>query len=202
MSKPAPSIDAARLKVYFNSFTWNRNSVSRRAADLPGKETPGFTCDKMARAWRNRSPVTSSPWWNFSHEVAGNTDYAGCFYAACGEFAVDGIFTADSLTSEQLAKLAKIIVAYIRKPPEKALSRGQYETHRRENLPKDQICHILYDAIVALRTQKGPAEHNQAVRSAKLAESIYRRRFRPNESPRQPRPRPAAPPENPPENPA
>jgi len=177
MSKPAPSIDAARLKVYFNSFTWNRNSVSRRAADLPGKETPGFTCDKMARAWRNRSPVTSSPWWNFSHEVAGNTDYAGCFYAACGEFAVDGIFTADSLTSEQLAKLAKIIVAYIRKPPEKALSRGQFDQHKRNyrNLCKDQICGILYEAVVGLRTGR-----EGSVQSAKLAERIYLTRYRPD----------------------
>jgi len=146
MSKPAPTIDAARLKAYFNSFTWYRNSVSRRAADLPAVETPGFRCDKMARAWRNRSPVGSSPWWNFSHEVAGNTGYAGCFYAACGELAVDGVFTADSLTPEQLEKLAKIIVAYIRKPPEKALSRGQFDQHIRNyrNLCKDQICSFLF----------------------------------------------------------
>ncbi len=196
MSKPPLNIDAARLKAYFNSFTWNRNSVSRRAADLPGTETPGFFCDKMQRAWRNRSPVTSSPWWNFAHEM-GNTDYAGCIYAACGELSVDGVFTADSLTSEQLEKLAKIIVAYIRKAPDKALSRGQYEQRKRENLSKDQICHILYEALVNLRTNKTPAWHEQSVRDAKLAESIYRRRFRPNEQPRQPRPRPTPPAELP-----
>ena len=175
----APEITAARLKAYFDTFTWNRLGKPVRG---------GFSCDKMTRAWRNRSPVTSAPWWNFSHVVAGNTDYAGCFYAACGELAKDGVFTADSLTSEQLERLAKIIVAYIRKAPEKALSRGQFDQHRRENLPKDTICHILYDAIVALRTGRGAAEHEQAVRSAKLAESIYRRRFRPNETPRPPRP--------------
>ncbi len=107
-----------------------------------------------------------------------------------------GVFTADSLTSEQLEKLAKIIVAYIRKAPDKALSRGQYEQRKRENLSKDQICHILYEALVNLRTNKTPAWHEQSVRDAKLAESIYRRRFRPNEQPRQPRPRPTPPAED------
>ena len=173
MSRPAPEITAVKLKAYFNSFTWNRT----------GKPCKGFSCDKMARAWRNRSPVTSAPWWNFAHEM-GTIDYAGCIYAACGELSVDSIFTADSLTSEQLEKLAKIIVAYIRKPPEKALSWGQYDQPRRENLCKDTICHILYDALVALRTRRGAAEHEQAIRSAKLAEATYRRRFRPNETPR------------------
>jgi hypothetical protein len=150
----APEITAARLKAYFDSFTWNR---------LGKPVKGGFSCDKMTRAWRNRSPVPSAPWWNFAHEVAGNTDYAGCLYAACGELAVDRVFTADSLTSEQLEKLAKIIVAYIRKAPEKALSRGQFDQHIRNyrNLCRDQICGYFMRHLSDCAPGEGPQNTNK-----------------------------------------
>ncbi len=169
-----PKINAAALKAYFEAFTWNRIGRPPKA---------GFFCNKMARAWRNRSPVTSAPWWNFAHQVSGDSSNAGACYAACSHFAVDGIFTANDLTPEQLEKLARIISSDLSNSPaslpEKALSRGQYEDRKRHTPDKEEICHLLYNALLAWRTNGG--QRADIWRITKEAEAAYRRVFRPNE---------------------
>ncbi len=168
-----PEITAAALKAFFANFTWH----------VAGVEVAGFTCDKMQRAWRNRSPVTSARWWNAAQELTGNSDHAGTIYAACGHFVGDtGIFDAGLLTDEDLEKLSKIIAGYVRKPPEKALSVCQFEDRKRHTPTREQVSHALYDALVALRTHRGPEAHAEAVTSAKAAEREYRRLYRPKEN--------------------
>ena len=132
-------IDPAALAALFVGFEWN---------SFPAKPA-GFHCEKMSRGWRNRSPVTASGWHRLALALTGNSDHAGPLYAACGEFATAGSFDAAALTPEQWQKLAKCFGGYIDNPPEKALCRYHYEQRRQAIPSKDEICHMLYNALLA-----------------------------------------------------
>jgi len=162
-------IDPAALAALFVGFEWN---------SFPAKPA-GFHCEKMSRAWRNRSPVTASGWHRLALALTGNSDHAGPLYAACGEFATAGSFDAAALTPEQWQKLAKCFGGYIDNPPEKALCRYHYEQRRQAIPSKDEICHMLYNALLAWRTTGGQRADIWTI--TKAAEAAYRAVFRPKE---------------------
>jgi hypothetical protein len=120
-----PNIDPTVLAALFVGFEWN--SFPARPA--------GFTCDKMVRAWRNRSPVTASGWHRLAIALTGDSANAGPLYAACGEFATADTFNAAALTTDQWSQLAKCLAGFMVNPPEEALCRYHYEQRRKKEIP-------------------------------------------------------------------
>ena len=110
-------IDPTTLAAQFVGFEWN---------SFPARP-PGFHCEKMQRAWRNRSPVTASGWHRLALALTGNSDHAGPLYAACGEVSTAGTFIAAALTVDQWEQLAKCLAGFMVNPPDKALSRYGFE---------------------------------------------------------------------------
>ena len=96
-----------------------------------------FTFDKMGRAWRNRSPVSQSRWCDRARAIlpaAGPSEcqqLAAALYCACGEHVwTDDSFRPDTLATAAWERIAQNTVAYALNLPEKALSRGQYDSRR------------------------------------------------------------------------
>ena len=92
-----------------------------------------FTCDKMDRAWRNRSPITMSHWQKLSISCYGDENRASALYVACGHFCrKDGVFSATSLTPENWASIVELTDRYYQVLPEKGLSHwGWAHEHNR-----------------------------------------------------------------------
>ena len=97
-----------------------------------------YHCRKMHRAWRTRSNVTRSKWTEPARallgEAASLTDVwtvAALLYAAASDFSPAGKFEPAALDLETWKMLSDRLQAYHANPPDKALSRGQYdEKHR------------------------------------------------------------------------
>ncbi len=165
-------IDPTTLAARFVGFEWN---------SFPARP-PGFHCEKMQRAWRNRSPVTASGWHRLALALTGNSDHAGPLYAACSEVSTAGTFIAAELTVDQWEQLAKCLASFILNPPDKALSRYGFENRRRKKLNKEEICHKLYECLLIWRT--GRAGHTANIwKITTEAEDAYRAVFRPKEIP-------------------
>ena len=93
----------------------------------------GFTCDKMGRAWRNRSNVTRWAWEDRAANL-GNRALASVLYAACGELCDQQLDPA-GWTAAYWDTLAGLIEGFLAYKPDKALSRGEYEARRKETMP-------------------------------------------------------------------
>ena len=82
--------------------------------------------------------MTCGCWTALARTLLGSTasltdiwKLAAALYTACGEFAsTDGSFRADNLAMVVWVWIAEYTAAYTLSPPEKALSRGEYELHR------------------------------------------------------------------------
>jgi hypothetical protein len=95
-------------------------------------------CDKMRRVWRSRSPVTQNKWAGPAADLSKATatseeksKLAAALYAAASDFSPGGKFRPAALNVQEWKQLAKRVREYLTDPPEKALSRGQYEAKRR-----------------------------------------------------------------------
>ncbi len=165
-------IDPTTLAAQFVGFEWN---------SFPARP-PGFHCEKMQRAWRNRSPVTASGWHRLALALTGNSDHAGPLYAACGEFSTAGTFIAAELTVDQWEQLAKCLAGYMVCLPDKALTRYGYEQYRQKKPTKTEVCHKLFECLLIWRTGKA-GKRADIWRITKEAEAAYRAIFRPNENP-------------------
>ena len=94
----------------------------------------GFVCDKMARAWRNRSLITQGWWLNIARTMLGAGaeedavwKRAAALYTACGEYTpANGVFQADILEPVAWKFIAYAAVGYTLHPPVKALSMYAY----------------------------------------------------------------------------
>ena len=88
----------------------------------------GFSCEKMARAWRNRSNCTR---WNWEARAAklGDRKLAGILYAACGELC-DQRFDPADWPIAYWDSLAALVEGFRVYKPDKALSRREYEQRR------------------------------------------------------------------------
>ncbi len=121
---------AVALKAAVESGAINAAALEAALGDL--------RCDRMRRAWRNRSPVTNGDWSkparNLLRKDAGLEAIgrlAAALYAAASEFSPGGKFRGTELTPHEWKRLSGRLRAYRAELPEKALSRGQYEAKRR-----------------------------------------------------------------------
>jgi len=121
---------AAALKAAVKSGTINAAALEATLGD--------FRCDRMRRAWRNRSPVTNGDWSKPARNLLGKDAgleaigrLAAALYAAASEFSPGGKFRGTELTPHEWKRLSGRLRAYRAELPEKALSRGQYEAKRR-----------------------------------------------------------------------
>jgi len=121
---------SAALKVAVESGTINAAALEAALGD--------FRCDRMRRAWRNRSPVTNGDWSKPARNLVGKDAgleavgrLAAALYAAASEFSPGGKFRGTELTPHEWRQLSGRLRAYRAELPEKALSRGQYEAKRR-----------------------------------------------------------------------
>lgn len=134
-----------------------------------------ISCDKMARAWRNRRPITNCKWRLAASKLLGNSKHGGALYVACGEFGET--FDGGRLTPSDWANLAARIPEIIRNPPEKALSRREYDAGRNtRKTSRAEVCHTLYRALQLWRS--GEAMTRADVWSITIeAERAYRTLF-------------------------
>jgi len=93
----------------------------------------GFTCDKMLRAWRNRSPVTHDKWHARAALLRENGSHlAAALYVACGELCnADGTFDAGEWPPAHWQYVAARLPDLLHNAPDKALSRGEYCERRK-----------------------------------------------------------------------
>jgi hypothetical protein len=77
-------------------------------------------CDKMARAWRNRSNCTQAEWLDAAREIKPGVStseimaYAAMLYATCRDYAIDGIFDGRKLDTDDLARIGRMAEGVIR----------------------------------------------------------------------------------------
>jgi hypothetical protein len=97
-----------------------------------------FRCQKMRRAWRSRSPVTHGDWTSPARKLLGKDaglddvgKLAAALYAAASDFSPGGLFAPAAWPPHTWKQLSGRLRAYRANPPDKALSRGQYEAKRR-----------------------------------------------------------------------
>jgi hypothetical protein len=139
----------------------------------------GIRCDKMTRAWRNRSNVTRWKWEAAARDLLGDSKHAGALYVACGELCNPPDWTFDGATwpPEFWENLARRLPGFVNHPPEKALSRWQYEQRRNQRkTSRADVCHQLYAALQLWRT--GEALSRADVwRVTEAAERAYRTLF-------------------------
>jgi len=121
---------AAALKAAVKSGTIKGTSLEAALGD--------FRCDKMGRAWRSRSPVTQSNWATRARKLLGTaseqsaeTPLAAALYAAASDFSKSGDFCPVAWEPHTWKLFSGRLRTYRAKPPEKALSRGQYDAKRR-----------------------------------------------------------------------
>jgi hypothetical protein len=133
-----------------------------------------FRCDRMQRAWRNRSNVTRWAWQDRAAK-AGDRTLAPLLYAACGELSPFGLFEPESWPAAHWATVAGRLPALLDYPPDKALSRGEYEARQNQPTPAE-VCHKLYNALQVWAT--GKFTHRADVwRITRDAERAYRTLF-------------------------
>jgi hypothetical protein len=120
-SYPNP-IDPAALKAAFAGYE-----------RYNGRElTGGFSCAKMLRAWRNRSNVTRWAWEAIAAKALNDRRYAAALYVACGEFCDPSWdFEPHKWPPAYWESLANRLPHFILFPPEKALSRGEWEQRQK-----------------------------------------------------------------------
>ena len=111
-------IDAARIQTALADFGQQR-----------GRQVCG---EHMQRHWRNRSPVTQSYWADYARRLLGAGSYsdehrlAAALYVACGNYSHD-CFWPETLCPAEWAAIASFTNAYYYGPPDKALTRGEWE---------------------------------------------------------------------------
>jgi hypothetical protein len=124
------------------------------AADLQNAFA-GFSCNRMQRAWRNRSNVTCWAWEDRAGRL-GDRRLAAVLYAACSELHPGQVFDPSywpaNYSAAFWATIAARLPALLKNPPERALSRGQYE--QRQSLTPADVCHQLYNALQTWRSGK------------------------------------------------
>jgi hypothetical protein len=95
-------------------------------------------CEKMRRAWRNRC-LTQDRWFRAARELLARTPaslvdphrLAAALYCACGEHTwTDDSFRPESLAPAAWERIAQDTHEYLWNPPEKSLTRGEYEVSR------------------------------------------------------------------------
>jgi len=97
-----------------------------------------YRCDKMGRAWRTRSNVTRSKWTEPARVLLGEAasltevwTLAALLYAAASNYSPSGNFRPAAFDLNTWKRLLGQLRTYCANPPDKALSRGQYdEKHR------------------------------------------------------------------------
>ena len=121
---------AAALKAAVESGTIKGTSLEAALGD--------FDCDKMRRAWRTRSPVTHGKWAERARKLLGAAAdlsavgrLAAALYAAASDFSKSGNFSPVAWEPHTWKLLSGRLRTYRAKPPEKALSRGEYDAKRR-----------------------------------------------------------------------
>ena len=121
---------AAALKAAVESGTIKGTSLEAALGD--------FRCDKMRRAWRTRSPVTHGKWAERARKLLGAAadlsavgHLAAALYAAASDFSRNGNFRPTALEPHTWKLLSGRLRSYRAEPPEKALSRGQYDAKRK-----------------------------------------------------------------------
>jgi hypothetical protein len=97
----------------------------------------GFCCEKMLRAWRNRSPVTQSYWAARAGvllpaaSLPDRGELAAALYVACGELCgPPGTFAPAAWPMDEWQRLAALLPGIVKYRPEKLLSRGEYDARR------------------------------------------------------------------------
>ena len=90
-----------------------------------------YKCPRMARAWRNRSPVTQWEWVAHARGILGPEaslqaiwHFAACLYVACGPDDFDSA-TAD------WERIKVKVVEYLFNKPTKAMLCGEYSANKR-----------------------------------------------------------------------
>lgn len=105
----------------------------------------GVKCPRMARAWRNRSPVTQCHWARLCRELFGELPlgelhvkaaavYAACSYYACRTYAErEGGNEFDSCTvpSRGWELIATLAEDFLIVPPDRALGRAAWEARHK-----------------------------------------------------------------------
>ena len=93
----------------------------------------GMVCDKMLRAWRNRSNVTRAKWEAAARRLLDDAKHAGALYAACSDYCnpPDWTFEPDKWPAVFSRALAGRLPGCVKYPPEKAPSRGEYDKRRK-----------------------------------------------------------------------
>jgi hypothetical protein len=134
--------------------------------------------DKMRRAWRNRTPVGQGFWLRCATALLEPTaaslndrhELAAALYCACGEHIwTDDTFRPESLAQAAWERIAQDTAAYIRNPPEKALSMGQY--HARKGVQAARVQGRL-NAFCKLFGWQGGTIHQVAERTGCEASSV------------------------------
>jgi len=121
---------AAALRAAVESGTIKGTSLEAALGD--------FRCDKMRRAWRTRSPVTHGKWAERACKLLGAAadlsavgHLAAALYATASDFSPGGLFAPATWPPHTWKRLSGRLRAYRANPPDKAISRGQYEAKRR-----------------------------------------------------------------------
>ena len=121
---------AAALKAAVESGTIKGTTLEAALGD--------FRYDKMRRAWRTRSPVTHGKWAERARKLLGAAAdlsavgrLAAALYAAASDFSKSGNFSPVAWEPHTWKLLSGRLRTYRAKPPEKALSRGEYDAKRR-----------------------------------------------------------------------
>ena len=97
----------------------------------------GFTCERMTRAWRNRSNVTQGHWSEKARTLRGPTatlgevaELAAVLYVACSELCGTDRLDPAAWRPVFWKVLARRVPRYLVSLPTEALQRGAYETAR------------------------------------------------------------------------
>lgn len=145
-----------------------------------------YSCQRMFRAWRNRSPVTHSQWYRLASSLLSHTaasaqdcyDLAAALYCACGQVCDNGgMFEGFDQLPDTWPIIAELTQRHIKHRPEKALSRGEYEarTNQAANQAAD-VCHQLYRVLQVWRTGKA-GERADIWTITRAAETAYHSLF-------------------------
>lgn len=105
-------------------------------------ELGNVTCDKMRRAWRNRSNITQWQWVAYARKLQG-TDanlpriwkIAACLYVACGWYAGRSgseVFNSSNIPTRGWELIGLLAEDFYHNLPDYALTRGQWEARRKE----------------------------------------------------------------------
>ena len=123
---------AAALQAAVDTGTIKGTSLEAALGD--------FRCERMGRAWRNRSPVTGGDWAGRAHKLLGPaadlsavSQLARALYAAASDYSERGTFAPAAWEPHTWKMLSGRLRTYRKALPDKALSRWEYETKQQKS---------------------------------------------------------------------